>query len=149
MQLNASVTNANLRSFEPYYKKYLGDLINTGFFTMSAIVEIHNHILDVSGNLRFFRLDINRESSKKIIISPKTIFNIVKSQNKQIKTKFYARGDLKDPKFKVNKAIITSIITNISKSTGISLGKKGGIFLKKKAKEGIDAINFFFKRKNK
>jgi hypothetical protein len=149
MVLDASVRNAHIRSFEPYYKKHLGDLIEGGFFTMSAIIEIRNHILDASGNLRFFKLRINRESSKKIVVSPKNIYKIVKSQKNQIKTKFHAKGDLKDPDFKVSRAIITSIIGNLSKASGISLGKKGGSFVKEKAKQGVDAIKKLFKRKNK
>jgi hypothetical protein len=147
VQLNASITNANLSSFEPYYKKNLGDLIEGGFFTVSSIIEIRDHILDVSGNLRLSRLGINKESSKRIIISPKTIYNIVKSQNNQINTKFHAKGDLKDPDFNVSKSIITSIIGNISKTSGISLGKKGGSFLKEKSKKGVDAVKKFFRRK--
>ena len=147
MYLKTSVVNALLKPFEPYYKKSLGDLILGGYFTLSAGIEIRNHIIDASGNLRLFKLRINEKSTKKIIISSKTITKILKNQNNQIKTKFHARGNLKNPKFSLSKSILTSIIGNISKSSGISLGKKTGNFFKEKSKKGVDAIKRLFKRK--
>jgi hypothetical protein len=81
------------------------------------------------------------------MVSSKNITKILKNQNNQIKTKFHAGGNLKNPKFSLSKSIITSIIGNISKSSGISLGKKTGSFFKEKSKKGVDAIKRLFKRK--
>lgn len=138
LELKIDLTEVEMKPFEPYYEKKFGDLIKGGNATIESSVKIHNHILDVTGNLRLFNLDINEKSSFQGVITKEMLSQILKKQDNQVKTDFSVKGDLQNPQFSPGYEISKSILSNLSSKTGISIiEEKGEKYIKEKSKSWI------------
>lgn len=148
MHVDASLINTNINLLKPYYKKTLGNLINSGLAIITSTIKMQNRTIDISGKLSLFNLHINN-SEKIFVVSSKVISDIVNKNDNTILTDFQAKGKLSDPDFRIGDAITLSIIRNLSKSYGIQLEKKGKNLLKEEIdKKTIeDSINKLFKDK--
>ena len=140
MHLQLSLTSADVTKFKPYYKRKIGDIVQKGFVTTTSSVEIQNHVADVSGKMRLFDLQIDENSENILELSPKDISTVVKNNDNQISTDFHAKGNLLDPKFNLSDALFRSVVTNLSKSTGLYFGKKGEKTLKEKIEKEKEKI---------
>jgi uncharacterized protein involved in outer membrane biogenesis len=119
------VREVEVKTFEPYYRKRVSAEIESGYMNMDATMTIKGEKIDVPGQLELSDLHIKEEGTV-FYLPARTLVSLLKDRGNRIKAQFHVKGDMDDPRFKLQEAFLTQVALSLAKALGIPIKRVGG-----------------------
>lgn len=119
------VRDVEVRGFEPYYRKRVSAEIESGHMNMDATIMIKGEKIDVSGQLELSDFRIKKEGTF-FYLPAKTLAPLLKNRGNRIKGRFHVRGDMDDPRFTLQEALLTQVALSLAEALGMPVKRVGG-----------------------
>jgi len=138
-----------VETFKPYYRKKVSAEIDSGTMDMESKITVKEKRIDAPGELDFINLHIKEGGGTVFWIPAETLASLLEKKGYQVKAPFHVKGNLGDPRFKLQDALLTRIAFSLIEALGLPVkiigeslpGDTGG------GTEGLKSIEELFKKK--
>jgi hypothetical protein len=153
METTLKVHEIEVKTFEPYYRKRVSAEIDSGYIDMEAKIAVRKKMVDVPGELDLINLRIRGGEGTVLWIPAKTLVSLLEKRGYEIKVRFHVKGDMDNPQFNLQEALLTQLGISLAEALGIPIKVLGEEILKGTLKgekgigEGLKSIEELFKKK--
>jgi hypothetical protein len=142
------IREIEVETFKPYYRKKVSAEIDSGTMDMESKITLKEKRIDAPGKLDFNNLHIKEGGGTVFWIPAETLAPLLEKKRNQVKAPFHVKGNLGDPKFKLQEAFLTQIAFSLIEALGLPVkisgenlsGDTGGT-------EGWKSMGELFKKK--
>lgn len=113
-----------LKRFEPYYRKRVSAEIQSGEINMVAHISVKGNLIDAPVTLEVVDLFIG-EKGTIFYIPVEKLVSRLKEQRNRLETRFRIKGDLNDPRFKLEEIFLTKVGFGLAESAGLPVQRIG------------------------
>jgi hypothetical protein len=153
METTLKVHEIEVKTFEPYYRRRVSAEIETGYIDMEAKIAVRKRMIDVPGELNLINLHIRGGEGTVLWIPAKTLVSLLEKKGHEIKVRFHVQGDMDNPQFHLQEALLTQLGISLAEALGIPIKVLGEEILKGTLKgekgivEGLKSMEELFKKK--
>ena len=153
METTLKVHEIEVKTFEPYYRRRVSAEIETGYIDMEAKIAVRKRMIDAPGVLNLINLHIRGGEGTVLWIPAKTLVSLLEKKGHEIKVRFHVQGDMDNPQFHFQEALLTQLGISLAEALGISIKVLGEEILKGTLKgekgivEGLKSMEELFKKK--
>ncbi len=143
------IREIEVETFKPYYRKKVSAEIESGTMDMESKIILKGKRIDVSGEMDFINLRIKKGGGTVFWIPAETLASLLEKKGNRVKAPFHVKGNLKDPHFKLQEALLTRIAFSLMEALGLPVKISGERLLEDMGigTEGWKSIEELFKRK--
>ncbi len=117
-----------VKRFEPYYRKSVSAEIQSGEINMVAHVSIKGKFIDTPVTLELVDLSVG-EKGTIFYLPAETLLPRLKAQKNRLETHFRIKGDLNDPRFKLEEFFVTKVGLGLAEGLGLPVKRiEGNLF---------------------
>jgi hypothetical protein len=113
METSLSVREVDVRVFEPYYRKRVTAGIDSGYIAMNTRIALKEKIIDAPGRLELTRLHVKEAEGAVFWIPAGRLISLLKAKGDRIQVSFHLKGNIEDPKFSLQEALLTQIALSL------------------------------------
>ncbi len=143
------IRKIEVETFKPYYRKKVSAEIDSGTMDMESKVTLKEKRIDAPGELDFINLHIKEGGGTVFWIPAGTLASLLEKKGYQVKAPFHVKGNVGDPQFKLQEALLTRIAFSLTEALGFPVkisgerlpGDTGG------GTEGWKSMGELFKKK--
>jgi len=152
METLFQVHGADVKTFEPYYRKRGSAEVESGYADMEARISVKNRVIDAPGQLEMIDLRI-REEGTILWIPAKTLVSLLKDKGNRVKVRFHVKGNLDDPQFNLQETFLIRVAISFAEALGVPIKIVGETVFEGAQKgagglvEGLKSIGDIFKKK--
>jgi hypothetical protein len=152
METSFRAEGIEIKIFEPYYRKRVSAEIESGSINMEAKIDLKDKVIDAPGQLELVGLHL-KEGGTFFWIPAKILVSFLKNNENRILIKFQVKGNLNDPQFNLQEALLTRIAVSMAEVLGIPIKVVGETLIKGTGKgaeglfEGLRSIEKLFDKK--
>jgi hypothetical protein len=152
METSFRAEGIEIKIFEPYYRKRVSAEIDSGSINMEAKIVLENGVIGAPGRLELADFHL-KEGGTVFWIPAKMLVSFLKNNENRILIKFQVKGNLNDPQFNIQEALLTRIAVSLAETLGIPIKVVGETLIKGTGKgaegliEGLRSIEKLFKEK--
>jgi hypothetical protein len=152
LEISFKVEELDIKSFEPYYRRRVSAEIETGCLDMDCRIVVKERVIDAPGQMVLKELRI-KEGGTVFWIPAKTVVSLLKDRGGRIPIQFHLKGNVDDPKFKIQEAFLTRIAFSFAEALGIPVRTVGEGVVKGAGEgvgglaEGFRSLEGLFKKK--
>ena len=152
METLLKLREIEIKSLEPYYRKRVSAEVEAGCLDMDATIALKNKRIDAPGQLELIDLQIKEEGTI-FWIPAKTVISQLKKIGNRVKVNFHLKGNMNDPRFKLQETVLTRIGISLAEAMGIPIKIVGETLLEGNGKgaegliEGLKSIEGLIKKK--
>lgn len=114
----------DLKRFEPYYRKRVSAEIQSGEINMVAPISVKGNLIDAPVTLEVVDLFIG-EKGTIFYIPVEKLVSRLKRQKNRLETRFRIKGNLNDPRFKLEEVFLTKVGFGLAESVGLPIQRIG------------------------
>lgn len=126
METSLKIREVELKVFEPYYRKRVSAEIEAGYFNMDAHILIKKRVIDTPVKLELTDLHMKEEGTI-FYIPAKTLVSRLKDKGNRMEVQFHVKGNLDDPRFKLQEVLLMQIGFGLAKTMGFPIKTIGGV----------------------
>ncbi len=148
------VHEAEVKTFEPYYRKRVSAEIESGYINLVAKITLKQEMIDAPGSMELVDLRIKEEGTV-FWIPARTLVALLKSKGNRIKAQFHVKGNINDPKFDLQESVLTRLAFSFGEALGLPVKGLGETVLGGAGKGteglsvGLESIGEMFRKKEK
>lgn len=152
METTLKIQEIELKNFEPYYRKRVSAVIETGHMNLKSKIAIKKKVIDAPGELELADLHI-QEGGTVFWIPSKALVSLLKNKGNRINIQFHLKGNTSDPQFSLQESFLTRVAVSFAEALGIPIKGVGEKTLGGTVKgiegviEGLKAIEGLFEKK--
>jgi len=154
METSLKIREVDLKVFEPYYRKRVSADIESGHLNVDAHIAIKKSVIDTPGKLEAADLRVKEEGTI-FYIPAKTLLSRLKDKGNRVEIQFHVRGNLDDPRFKLQETFLMRIGIGLAEAIGLPIKTVGESLFEGSGKgseglaEGLRSIEELRKKKEK
>lgn len=153
LETSLKLKEIEVKTFEPYYRKRVTAEIESGMMNMDSKIAVKEKRIDAPGEMSLIDLRLKKGGGTVFWIPTETLTPLLKRKGDQIKAKFHVKGNMENPRFNLQEALLTQMAFSFAQSLGFPVkvigeegleGTSGG---EKGLLEEIQSIREQFKKK--
>ena len=119
MDASLNLREIEVKLFEPYYRKKVSAEIDSGYMNMETKIALKERMINAPGKLELTALHIKEGKGTVFWIPAKTLSSSLKEKGNRVQISFRMKGNLEDPKFNLQEALLTRIALSLLEALGI------------------------------
>jgi hypothetical protein len=123
LEASLRVREMELKIFEPYYRKRVTAVIESGHMNMDAGIVVKNRRIDVPGQMELADLHIGNQGTV-FYLPAETLIAQLKDRGNRVQVRFHVKGNMDDPRFTIQEVFLTPIALAFAEALGLPV--KGG-----------------------
>ena len=153
METTLKVHEIEVKTFDPYYRRGVSAEVDAGYIDMEAKIAVRKKMVDAPGELDLVNLRIREGEGTVLWIPAKTLVSLLEKRGHEIKVHFHLKGDMDNPQFHLQEALLTEIGICLAGALGVPVRVRGEEILKGMLKgekgiaEGLKSIGELVKKK--
>lgn len=156
METVLNVREADVKSFEPYYRKRVSAEIQSGYMALQCKISIRQKMIDGPGTLELSRFYVKEGGGSVLWIPATTLVSLLRDKGNRIRVEFHVQGKIDDPRFSLQENVMRKLAIAMAESLGVPIRVVGEEVLKGTFKgveglaEGLKSLqDLFSPRKEK
>jgi hypothetical protein len=153
MEISLKIREMEVKTFEPYYRKRVTAGIESGTMDMDSKISVREKRIDAPGEFDLNDLYVQKRGGMVFWIPAETWISLLEKKGHQIKVPFHVKGNMENPQFNLQEAILTRVAISLTQALEIPIKVIGEEALPSTSKrekglvEQLQSIEEQFKKK--
>jgi hypothetical protein len=153
METSLKIRDVEVKAFEPYYRKRVTAEIESGTMDMDSNIVVRKKRIDAPGEFDLINLHVKEGEGMLFWIPAETWVSLLERKGHQIKVPFHVKGNMENPQFNLQEAILTQVAISLTQALEIPIKVVGEEALPSTSKrekglvEQLQSIEEQFKKK--
>jgi hypothetical protein len=125
METSLKIRNIEVKTFEPYYRKKVTAEIESGTMDMDSNIAVREKRIEAPGEFDLINLHVKEGGGMVFWIPAETWVSSLEKKGHRIKIQFHVRGNMENPQFNLQEAILTQVAVSLGQALGMSIKVAG------------------------